>query len=198
MSLADEQISNKPKDSEFQMSKIEEKIDNLTLTDSKPVKVAEPVIGNKSQDKQPIKQVDKPIEDKHETVESKDNSTNLPIETKVKPSVEPKSNPPQEQKTAVQRITTQQPTRPQLTTATEPQQQKRSSLEGCQSKSDSKNIVYDAEFLKSLQYSAFATKKPAFNHLVGVLLDEARPKHDSSLNELEPQLVQSSVSSQKD
>ena len=156
------------------MSKVEEKIDNLKLTDSKPVKVAEPVIGNKSQDKQPIKQVDKPIEDKNETVESKDKSTNLP----TKPQ-----------------IATQQQTS-SSTAAAEPLQ-KRSSLEGCQSKSDSKNIVYDAEFLKSLQYSNSATKKPNFNQKVEILLNEPRSKHENSLNEFEPQFARNAVSTKE-
>jgi len=219
-SPAEEQILNKPKEKEeVSMSKISEKIDNLKLTDSEPVQkkapASEPVQLNKKQDDQ---HSDKSVNrgEKHVT-ESKDNQITNFVPTFVKdikvgkptPVVveQPKPTPPepQQQKPIIQQsaqqpsaVKSQQPSNQQPNVSQVVKQnaplQKKSSLDGCQSKSDSKNFIYDHEFLKSLQFNSLSTKKPDFQGLNGkgineILLPEARPKqaqHSNMLFDFDP------------
>jgi len=174
---------------ETQMSNLENKVENLKLTDSTVQVKDEPAQVHKSTDK-PI------VDDKNVIiVESKDIQS--VVETTLSPQPPIKHSQPEP--TAVQ-----QPAQPatqhakqQTTQVTQQQQQKqsksieqpkqapvpkkKSSLEGCQSKSDSKNISYDAEFLKSLQFSDLSVQKPNFTQRpVEILLQEARSFKDQS------------------
>ena len=210
------------------MINLEESIDKLKLNDQIPVDInfKSTVINKQTQDEQLDKSIDKnlnlELKDKKISIESKDNSTssnkinqevvvpNKSNETVVAVSVKPqqqqqqKSNqqpPPQQQSQHQQSINIQQQSinliKSQSSSTTAKQQQKK--LEGGQSKSASKNISYEVDFLKELQFTNLSTARPNFNNLNGkveIFLTEPRKKNDVNEFELsfEPSFMRQTVS----
>lgn len=183
------------------MLNIEEKVEKLKITE--PAK-KQSVVSNKPIEQPENKPIDKSV-DKNVSLESKSVPENKSID---KPTVNVSVSKPivneqqHQQKLTQPSPTAQHPTninviKPQSSsTTTESQQQKKPILDGALSKSESKNITYEVEYLKTLQYVVQSTQKPNFNinSKIEIVLDEPRSKNDHQFNDFEPNFLRQPVS----
>jgi len=186
----------KSKDVEFQMSKTTNKLEKLTISELDKKTAIKENVKEEKLDSEKI-EIQKAKSIKQE--ESK-NSPIITDEVKVIESTKPQqpvTEPVVSSQLVPQKVTQQQTNQTdkpidrssaQQNVKAQPVQsfevsdeRKKASLEGSQSKSESKvNITYDVDFLKNLQYQGDSIKKPSFSKgNLDIILQEARRKNET-------------------